>query len=129
MQKFKVGHVAITVSDIEKSKKFYEENFGFTFIKQFEKPAVGAKFCYLELEGFQIELWEFASQKQSSENLQDLEVRGLRHLAFVVDDVEAVVSDLQSKGLNFSDVKVGSSGKKFSLGSDLDGIGLEIIEK
>jgi catechol 2,3-dioxygenase-like lactoylglutathione lyase family enzyme len=51
-----VSHIAITVSNIEVSKKFYIDNFGFTFVKSFAKPGSGAQFMYLEKDNFQIEL-------------------------------------------------------------------------
>ena len=123
----KVVHIAITVKDLEVSKAFYTNIFGFVFVNEFVKAETGAKFCYLDKDGFQLELWEFSTLKSVANNLVDFDVIGLRHIGFQVEDVAQEVARLNALGCNFPEAKVGTSGKTFSIGSDPDGILLELI--
>lgn len=47
---FKIHHVAISVSDLEKSIDFYE-NFGFAVKKRSQSPDSSFEIVLLELEG------------------------------------------------------------------------------
>lgn len=123
----KVEHVAISVTSLEESSKFYQKYFGFTEGKRYEKQ--DSKFIYLSLGDFQIELWQFKQNQKPIDDLMDIKVLGLRHLAFVVDDVPFEIDRLRKLGLVVDDFKIGSTKRKFTIVKDPDGIALEIIEK
>jgi glyoxylase I family protein len=57
------------------------------------------------------------------------EAQGLRHLAFVVDDVPACKARLESLGVTVEPVRVDEyTGRRFTFFSDPDGLPLELYE-
>jgi hypothetical protein len=83
----------------------------------------------LKSDNLIIELWEFNKPSTPKDNLSDLKVIGYGHIAFSSKSVEKEVERLNNLGLNFSTVKLGVSGKKYSIGSDINNISIEIIEE
>lgn len=77
----RVGHVGINVKDMEVSKEFYINLFGFEVI--FEETLEDKRYIFLGHDGeIIITLWEQA-QNSFSKN-----TAGLHHLAFIVDSVD-----------------------------------------
>ena len=57
------------------------------------------------------------------------EARGLRHLAFAVDDVHAAIDELQSKGVKTTEVQTDpDTGKHMAFFFDPDELPLELYE-
>lgn len=82
----KIHHVAIIVSDYEKSKNFYTNILGFKILKEtYRKERKSYKLDLKINEVYQIELFSFPNPPKRVNNP---EARGLRHLAFEVDDIE-----------------------------------------
>ena len=124
-----VHHIAITVNNLAESSAFYQEIFGFRAVKTFEREDLNGKAVFLQLNGFSLELWEFADMKENSDNLKDLKIRGIRHLAFQVEDVDETINGLKSKGLAVSEPKMGASGHRYAFTTDPNGVALELYEK
>lgn len=80
-------HVAISVNKLEESIKYYTDHFGFVLDGRFEKPLIFLRFAFLKKENFRIELFEFRDKVKGKDDLKDLRIRGLRHLAFKVKDI------------------------------------------
>ena len=125
----KVHHIAITINNLEESVNFYTNILGFELVKKFERKDVGAKAVFIKLENFQIELWQFEDIKENSNPLNDIKVRGIRHIAFEVDNLKETISKLKNKGLEFSEPKLGASGHYYSFTEDPNGVALEFYEK
>lgn len=82
----KIHHVAIIVSDYEKSKNFYTNILGFKILKEtYREERKSYKLDLKINEIYQIELFSFPNPPKRVNNP---EARGLRHLAFEVDDIE-----------------------------------------
>lgn len=124
----KIHHVALTVNDLNESKSFYENIFGFKEVKNFERKDLQAKAVFMELDGFKLELWSFSTEIVNIDNLSDLKVRGLRHVAFEVQDLDTRVIELRQKGVVLSDPQLGASGHRYCFLSDPNGIALELFE-
>lgn len=125
----KFHHVAITVTNLEESQKFYQDFFNFNISKSFERRDMGAKAVFLELDGFFIELWKFVDFRENIDNLKDIKIRGIRHIAFEVENIDNIVSDFRQRGLEVSEPKLGASGHVYSFTSDPNGVALEIYQK
>ena len=76
--------------------------------------------------GGQIELFSFPS---SPPRPSRPEAQGLRHLAFVVDDVDRSKAWLESQGVNVEPIRLDEyTGRRFAFFTDPDGLPLELYE-
>jgi len=82
----KIHHVALSVTNLNRSVKFYSDLFGFSVSDRFERPDLGGKAVFLELNGLKIELWEFKEQKFAKEDQSNLHIIGIKHIAFHTSD-------------------------------------------
>ncbi|OKH15841.1 hypothetical protein NIES592_07175 [Fischerella major NIES-592] len=121
-------HVAIICSDYECSKRFYTEVLGFPIINEsFRRERNSYKLDLRVGENYQIELFSFANPPQ---RVSQPEACGLRHLAFQVENIEEVVSELKAKGVEVEEIRIDEiTGKKFTFFQDPDALPLEIYER
>jgi glyoxylase I family protein len=124
----KIHHIAIICSDYNKSKNFYVNILGLKVIKEtYRKERDSYKLDLAVGELGQIELFSF---NNSPERPSYPEARGLRHLAFEVDDIETSTKELESKGIAVEPIRTDDvTGKKFTFFSDPDKLPLELYEK
>jgi len=122
-----IHHVAILTDNYEVSKHFYTEILGFTIIAETYREARQSYKLDLAINGtYQIELFSFPEYRQRA---SFPEAKGLRHLAFAVDDVEASAVYLKDKGVDVQEVRVDAlTGKKFVFFNDPNGQPLELYE-
>ena len=120
-------HVAIICSDYPRSKQFYTEILGFSVIAENYREARDSYKCDLALaDGSQIELFSFPNAPTRPSRP---EAQGLRHLAFKVDNLEAVIEKLREKGVECEHVRVDEyTDKRFTFFQDPDGLPLELYE-
>jgi glyoxylase I family protein len=122
-----IHHIAILTDDYEKSKFFYTEVLGFTIISEVYREERQSYKLDLAINGlYQIELFSFPEYK---ERASFPEAKGLRHLAFAVDDVEAAYAELKEKKVDVQEVRVDEfTRKKFCFFYDPNGQPLELYE-
>ncbi len=122
-----IHHVAIICNDYVKSKHFYTEILGFNVIAENYREARDSYKLDLALpDGSQIELFSLPNSPQRPSYP---EAQGLRHLAFKVNDIDAVVEYLVSHSIDVEPVRVDEyTGKKFTFFSDPDDLPLEIYQ-
>jgi catechol 2,3-dioxygenase-like lactoylglutathione lyase family enzyme len=81
--KFSTGHIGLNVRDLARSKRFYQDVFGFDLAG--ESNAEGRTFAFLaQNSAVVLTLW------QQSEGSFAANKAGLHHLAFQVDSIEHV---------------------------------------
>ncbi|MGQ0832917.1 MAG: VOC family protein [Microthrixaceae bacterium] len=105
-----VNHVGHCVSDLDRSRRFYEELFGFTVRNELEvpdaptakllrvTPPVGLRALYLVRDGFVLELLHFARDGNAPRRERSFTEPGLTHLSMSVDDVSATCARVQDLG-------------------------------
>ena len=123
----RIHHVAILTDDFEKSKEFYTEILGFTILAETYRKERKSFKLDLAIDGnYQIELFSFPDFKER----QSLpEAKGLRHLAFEVDDIEEAVNELISKKVSVEEIRTDElTNKKFCFFFDPNGQPLELYE-
>jgi glyoxylase I family protein len=122
-----IHHIAIITDNYEVSKHFYTKVLGFEIIQETYRAERQSYKLDLSLNGeYQIELFSFPDYK---ERPSFPEAKGLRHLAFAVDDVEASAEYLRSQNVEVQDVRVDElTGKKFVFFYDPNGQPLELYE-
>ena len=123
-----IHHVAIICSDYPRSKRFYTEVLGLKIIAENYRKARDSYKLDLALpDGSQVELFSFPG---APERPSFPEAQGLRHLAFLVDDVEQVKTYLESNGVEVEPIRIDEfTGKAFTFFQDPDGLPLEIYQK
>ena len=123
----KIHHVAIICSNYEISKRFYTEILGLNVIREVYRKERESYKLDLELGESQIELFSF---KNAPERVSYPEARGLRHLAFEVDDIEETVSYLEKNGVKCEPIRIDEfTLRKFTFFEDPDNLPLELYEK
>lgn len=122
-----VHHIAIIGSDYQVSKKFYCEVLGFSLLSEVYRAERDSWKADLALNGqYTIELFSFPSP---SPRPSRPEACGLRHLAFQVDDIEQVISELATAGVICEAVRIDPyTQSRFTFFNDPDGLPLELYE-
>ncbi|MDP1760278.1 MAG: VOC family protein [Candidatus Woesebacteria bacterium] len=126
----KYFHTAISVNDLEKSQAFYEAVFNLKFRSEGERPDLKTKFVNLEDEnGNTIELLAHENPLPLEEDLMDFRKVGIKHFAFVVDNLEEAVNKALSFGAKILwPIQEGVTVKKLAFIADPNGIPVELIE-
>ncbi|MBQ3558930.1 MAG: VOC family protein [Agathobacter sp.] len=121
-----VHHVAIIVSDYEKSRKFYVEQLELPIIR--ENYREDRNDYKLDLKVGDIEL-EIFGVKNPPQRVTNPEACGLRHLAFKVDDIEEAVKWLNEKGIETEPIRFDRyTQKRMTFFHDPDDLPLELHE-
>jgi len=120
-------HIAILTDDYEKSKTFYTKVLGFAIIKETYREERKSYKLDLSINGvYQVELFSFPHYK---ERASFPEAKGLRHLAFAVEDIEASVKELITHGVNVQEIRTDElTNKRFCFFYDPNGQPLELYE-
>ncbi|ASI93923.1 VOC family protein [Vibrio rotiferianus] len=122
-----IHHVAIICSDYPTSKHFYTQVLGLKVIAENYREARDSYKLDLALpDGSQVELFSFpGAPKRPSFP----EAQGLRHLAFLVDDVEQAKAYLESNDVEVEPIRIDEfTGKAFTFFQDPDGLPLEVYQ-
>jgi glyoxylase I family protein len=123
----KIHHIAIICSDYEVSKKFYTEVLGLTIIKETYRAERLSYKLDLALNGqYTIELFSFPNPPERPSRPEST---GLRHLAFEVDDLDAVVAKLEQQNIEVEPIRVDEiTDKRFTFIADPDRLPIEFYE-
>jgi glyoxylase I family protein len=127
MQITGIHHVAIICSDYERSKNFYTQTLGLPIIHEtFRAERNSYKLDLAIGNQAQIELFSFPNPP---ERISHPEARGLRHLAFQVENIDQTVQELAAKQIICEPIRVDDiTGKRFTFFKDPDGLPLELYE-
>lgn len=121
-----IHHIAIIVSDYELSKDFYVNKLGFTIIRENYRSERNDWKLDLQCGNIELEIFGVSNPPGRVSNPESC---GLRHLAFMVDDVETIVKELEEKGIECETVRTDEfTGKKMTFFKDPDGLPLELRE-
>ena len=123
-----VHHIAIIGTDYNKTKEFYVDKLGFEITSEHNRPEkndiiINVKQGNLVLEIF---IKEAAPLRPK---IPSPEYSGLRHLAFKVEDVEAVLKKFDELDISHEELRYDDfDNKKMAFFFDPDGLPLEIHE-
>jgi len=123
----RIHHAAIICSDYARSRRFYTEVLGLRIIAEHYRAQRDSYKLDLALpDGSQIELFSFPNAPARPSYP---EARGLRHLAFAVDDLPACKRHLETHGIDVEPVRTDEyTGKRYTFFADPDGLPLELYE-
>ena len=119
-------HIAVIASDWEQAREIYVNKLGFELIRAAYRPAIGDYLRMLRLGETTIEIF---IKPDYPERVNNPEAKGLRHLAFRVDNAEEAAAWLNSRGIETEPIREDLvNGGKFTFFKDPDGLPLEIHE-
>jgi lactoylglutathione lyase len=135
-----MNHLGQCVTDLDRSRTFYEEALGFTFWRLLElddspsdqllqlKPPLGFRACYLKQGTFVLELLHFAGEGAAPApyRARTMNEIGLTHMSLSVDDIPATCALVaQHGGEVLWETEIEGSGSLFV--RDPDGQLIEIL--
>jgi len=125
-------HVAISVSDVDRSLAFYRDLLGFPVLgRLYYTNEIGLVIDFLDIgKNAILEIFSFReAPTKPSEFLPDDRQLGMRHIAFRVGDVDAVTARLKAAGVEFTLEPVDAvGGVRIAFFKDPDGTLLEITQ-
>ena len=123
----KIHHIAIIASNYEVSKKFYTEILGLQVIREVYRKERDSYKLDLKLGDSEIELFSFSNAPVRPSYP---EARGLRHLAFEVDNIDEAIAELNLHGIECEPIRIDEfTGKRFTFFEDPDKLPLELYER
>jgi len=122
-----IHHIALICSDYDRSKAFYRDIVGLPVIREIWRAERQSWKCDLDAGNAQIELFSFPDPPARPSRP---EACGLRHLAFVVADIDAEVARLDAAGVACEPIRIDEhTGQRFTFFADPDGLPLELYEQ
>lgn len=123
-----IHHIAIIGTDYIKTREFYVDKLGFEVISEHNRPEKNDIIINVKQGNLVLEIF-IKEDAPLRPKMPNPEHSGLRHLAFKVDDVEAVLKkfdelDIPHEKLRYDDF----DNKKMAFFFDPDGLPLEIHE-
>jgi catechol 2,3-dioxygenase-like lactoylglutathione lyase family enzyme len=104
------NHVGQCVTDLERSRRFYVELFGFTVEREIRppddptarllglEPPLGMTACYLRRDGLVLELLHFAARDTRAARERTMDEPGLTHVSLSVEDVDGLLGRVAEYG-------------------------------
>ncbi len=104
------NHVGLCVTDVGRSRRFYEELLGFTYLRELQppdeftgrlmgvEPPVGLTAVYLQRDGFVLELLHYARPGNAPRRDRSLTEPGLTHVSLSVENMTDVCARVPDFG-------------------------------
>ena len=130
----KLGHIALSVSNLGVTLEFYRRNFGFELVEEYAMQSSGLKMCILKKDNIALEVFEFKDHQalpQYRKSLDsDLRTIGVKHCSFEVSNIQGSYDKLKSHAVEFAgDICTFEDGRRYFFIKDPDGILIEIMEE
>lgn len=123
-----VHHIAIIGTNYNKTKEFYVDKLGFELISEYNRPEKNDIILNVRQGNLVLEIF-IKDDAPLRPKIPNPEHSGLRHLAFKVDDVEAVLKKFNELGIPHEELRYDDfDNKKMAFFFDPDGLPLEIHE-
>ena len=121
-----LDHIAVTVSDIDQALSFYVDVLGFVERQRvFRAERNSLKVDLRHACGLMLEIYMFPDAPG-----RRADARGLRHLAFEVEDINATVKRLSGCGIAVEPVRMDRlTGSLVTLAHDPDGLPVEFYQR
>jgi methylmalonyl-CoA/ethylmalonyl-CoA epimerase len=94
-----INHIAVVVDDMEKSLAFWRDALGIELRELRDVSVEKSQVAFLPLAGSEIELVKPTSDDSGVAKYLAKRGPGLHHVCVEVDDIEAMLSRLKSKGI------------------------------
>lgn len=123
-----VHHIAIIGTNYNKTKEFYVDKLGFEVISEYNRPEKNDIILNVRQGNLVLEIF-IKEDAPLRPKIPNPEHSGLRHLAFKVDNVEAVLKKFDELGIPHEELRYDDfDNNKMAFFFDPDGLPLEIHE-
>jgi methylmalonyl-CoA/ethylmalonyl-CoA epimerase len=95
----KINHVAVVVSDIDESLKFWQDGLGIKLHHIEDVPSQKAIVAFLPVGESEVELVKPTAPDTGTAKFLAEHGGGIHHLCFEVDDVAEMLAELKTKGI------------------------------
>ena len=119
-----IHHCGVLVSDVEKSKLFYIDVFGFSDDSHLRPQTLPYPGAFLRVGGDQIHLMGLPNP-DPTDGRPDHGGRD-RHVALTVNNIDIIMSRLENKNIKYT---LSKSGRRALFCRDLDGNAFEFVEE
>jgi methylmalonyl-CoA/ethylmalonyl-CoA epimerase len=111
-----INHVAIVVDDMEKSLAFWRDALGIPLHELRDVPAENSQVAFLPLAGSEIELVTPTTPDSGIAKYLAKRGPGMHHLCLEVDDIEAMLEQLKSRGVRLinEQPRTAADGKRYA---------------
>lgn len=126
----RLEHTSVRTSNMAKSIEFYTELLGMTFVRSKEIPKRNAEIAFLRSDnGNLLEISWYKDQKDFE--VPDYENAVFDHIAFAVEDMDAVIEECRKRAVSITDEPfcLEPGGSKLAFIEDPDGTLIELIER
>lgn len=101
-----IHHVSISVPDLETALGWYARVLGFELEQRFQVAAIPARAAFMRQQNLRLEIWEVAGgapvPDERREPHSDLHQGGTKHLALLVDDLQACLERLYEERIDIA---------------------------
>ena len=129
----KIEHLGIAVSSIDQTVKTFETLLGSPCYKTEEVQSEGVKTAFLMIGESKIELLEATNPESPIARFLEKKGRGIHHIAFEVDDIDAELARLTSEGFQLihQSPKDGADNKRIAFlhPSSTEGVLIELCQE
>lgn len=121
-----IGHVAIKVSDLDRSLDYYENKLGFAEMMRLKNDDGSVLLVYLRITDEQyLEVFPGAENDRAP----GWNANGLNHMCLIVDNIDPVLARIEGAGLSLLlPLKTAVDGNRQAWLEDPDGNRIELME-
>lgn len=116
MKVLKLDHVGIAVKNLDETLKFYTDVLGLELSEVEVVEEQKVKVAFLPIGDTEVELLESTSEDGPIAKYIERNGEGVQHLAFLVENLEEAIKDMQEKGMKMIDEmpRYGAGGAKIA---------------
>jgi len=120
------GHVAIKVTDLDRSLDFYRDRLGFPEMLRLKNEDGSTWLVYLRItDEHYLEIFPGAENDRAP----GWNANGVNHMCFTIDDLDATTERIKAAGIALtSEIKQGLDGNRQAWIEDPDGNRIELME-
>jgi methylmalonyl-CoA epimerase len=101
----KIAHIGIAVKNIDEHLRFYRDILGMKVGERMKVPDQGVEVIFLETGDTRIELLQPLDETANINKFLQKRGEGIHHICLEVEDIEAVLHELEERGIELIDQK------------------------